>query len=91
MGNTAKCSMCGGLFTPKAVTQKYCSKKCCWRAMYLRKCGKLKEDLPERRFDCAYCGEHVIIPAGDRHDKRSRFCCKECEVKYWKHPNRNGR
>lgn len=54
------------------------------RALKLRICG-----VPEIQFECAQCGKHVV--AGGYKEKgwadmRKRFCCAECEKKYWRHP-----
>lgn len=45
--------------------------------------------LPPVEFDCANCGRHVvteILKKNGRPDMRRRFCCAECEKKYWRHP-----
>lgn len=50
------------------------------------------EKYPQRRFQCAYCFHEVITENASREcgiDKRTRFCCEACQVKYWKHPKRN--
>ena len=44
---------------------------------------------PVIEFDCAHCGHHVVTEGlhdNGRPDKRTRFCSKECEKKYWRHP-----
>ena len=43
------------------------------------------KELSIRIFVCRYCGK-VVVAGDDREkkDKRSIFCCSECEKKYWK-------
>lgn len=36
----------------------------------------------ERTFSCRQCGTEVSIDSPD--DKRSVFCCQQCEKKYWR-------
>ena len=48
-----------------------------------------KIGMPEIKFNCAYCGRYVVaggIHSNGRPDMRKRFCCAECEKKYWRHP-----
>lgn len=85
-----RCALCGAAFGPRTVMQKYCGRECSARAAYMRKRGMWREEAPGRSFDCAYCGEHVTVREGDARDRRRRFCCAECERKYWKHPGRYG-
>ena len=45
--------------------------------------------MPSVEFDCAHCGRHIVtktIKKNGRPDMRRRFCCTECEKKYWRHP-----
>ena len=40
------------------------------------------EELGGRSFICRNCAK-LVVPESF-HDRRSVFCCKECERKYWK-------
>ncbi|MCD7882511.1 MAG: hypothetical protein LUI87_02215 [Lachnospiraceae bacterium] len=73
-----KCPNCGKEFTALTVIQKYCSTKCGYQYRKIH-----PPEYPSITFDCANCGKKVVTD-GIR-DKRSRFCCAECEKKYWKH------
>lgn len=75
-----KCLQCGEEFTPLTVVQLYCSEKC--GSKYRRENGR--PERPSITFSCAKCGRTVVTDG--IKDKRSRFCCVECEKKYWKHP-----
>lgn len=75
------CPNCGKEFEPTTVQQKYCCKKCCQQ--YNAKHGE-GADIEPFDFTCAKCGR-VVHVEGNK-DKRSRFCSKECEKKYWRHP-----
>lgn len=77
-----KCLYCGEEFTPATVVQKYCSKSCGNRFRRRHDMGKY---YPSITFECAMCGRTVVTD-GTTKDKRFRFCSKECEKKYWKHP-----
>ena len=74
-----RCAYCGREFAPRTVTQKYCSRNCRVKASY--------HGLVQREsvtFQCAKCGR-TVVTEGNR-DMRTRFCCAECEKKYWRHP-----
>lgn len=75
-----KCLQCGTSFTPLSVNQLYCSETCGDR--YRRRHGA--PGFPSIQFDCAYCGRTVVTDGVK--DKRTRFCCEQCERKYWRHP-----
>lgn len=77
------CWNCGNPIKANAFTQhqKFCSVKC--RNEYKRK-NKTTQYFEPFSFTCAQCGREIYIDTPD--DKRTRFCCKECEKKYWKHP-----
>lgn len=77
-----KCLYCGEYFTPQTIVQKYCSRSC--GDKYRRKYG-VQNDYPVIEFDCARCGRHVVTD-GTPKDRRSRFCSKECEKIWWRHP-----
>ena len=49
-----------------------------------------KLDWPPTEFDCKQCGKRVTTRGGldEKLDKRTVFCSRECEVKYWKHAYR---
>lgn len=82
-----KCPECGKEFAPLTVVQKYCSTAC--GARYRRKHeGEVR--YPSITFTCANykCGRLVVTDG--KKDKRTRFCCAECEKKYWKHPPHEG-
>lgn len=82
MSDTKTCPECGKRFEPKfgAVTQLFCSRKC--QARYRKKHGS--HGYPSITFTCAQCGRTVVT--GGWLDKRSRFCSRECEKRYWRHP-----
>ena len=40
-----------------------------------------------REFDCKRCGKHVHIER--RSDRRTAFCSKLCEKRYWRHSGRH--
>ena len=66
---------------PSTQHQKFCSVKCRNEYSRLKKTTTFFEPFS---FYCSQCGHQVIVE--DPNDKRTRFCCKECEKKYWKHP-----
>lgn len=74
-----KCPNCGKEFSERTVVQKFCSTKC--GNQYRQ---KHKAIYPSITFNCAHCG-HTVVTDGIK-DKRTRFCCQECERKYWRHP-----
>ena len=76
------CPWCGKTFepTPYAVTQVFCNSKC--QDKYFNKHGPYC--YPSITFVCAKCGKTVVTEGG--RDKRTRFCSRECEKKYWRHP-----
>ncbi len=78
-----KCLNCGEQFTPLTVIQKYCCKEC--GNEYRRK-HKDEELWPSVTFECAECGRTVVTEGGSK-DMRSRFCCRSCERKFWRHPH----
>lgn len=78
-----KCLNCGGEFTPLTVIQKYCCTEC--GVKYRRTHKNLNSEYPSITFTCAKCGK-VVVTEGTTKDKRSRFCSKECEKKFWRHP-----
>lgn len=75
-----KCPWCDKEFVPVYNAHIFCSRKC--RQLYVKKNGKAPEP-PTIIFECAQCGRKV--QAGGK-DRRTRFCSRECEHKYWKHP-----
>ena len=83
-----KCPICGKEFEPSCGFQKYCSYQCMHTAHNMHARGKF--DYPPREpfeFDCGHCGKHVVT--APFNDKRSRFCSKKCEKRYWRHPPKN--
>ena len=78
-----KCLYCKQEFMPMAVNQKFCSKSCGQKYRYH---FGVKKHYPVIRFNCSCCGK-TVETAGDTSDKRTRFCSRECEKKYWKHPH----
>lgn len=82
------CPVCGNSFEPSVPYQKYCSKKCSNTAVDLHNFNGV--DYIEREpfeFDCAHCGKHV--KTAPLNDRRFRFCSKQCERRYWRHPPKN--
>ena len=77
-----ECLECGKLYEPKAVTQKYCSP-----AFGVKYRAQGKQRYSSITFYCANCGKKVITKENVR-DMRIKFCCRECERKYWKHPHK---
>lgn len=75
-----KCRVCGTEFTP-TLNQLYCSKRC---RQWINNNRREDTGYPSIRFSCAKCGRIVITDG--KKDKRSRFCSRECERKYWRHP-----
>ena len=78
----AVCLCCGKEYEKKTVTQKYCSVKCQQKYLHKNKAPRVSIT-----FTCAYrhCGRTVVTET-DRLDRRTRFCSRECEKKYWRHP-----
>lgn len=70
-----KCLACGDVL--QSQTAVFCSNKCA--TAYRYRFGSL--DLSGRLFHCKECGREVIT--GEK-DKRSVFCCRECEKKFWR-------
>lgn len=89
------CAICGRSFEPKVYNAKYCSRKCRKKASRLREKSKIviREDIPDgipiREFHCRQCGGLVTVKS--EKDKRTVFCCKEHEKRYWKHPPKKRR
>lgn len=75
------CPECGTDFCEKSVNQIYCSPKCGER---YRKKHPMEARFPSVAFYCAKCGKAVVTDG--KRDKRTRFCCQECERRYWRHP-----
>lgn len=83
---------CGKLFLPHRPRSRYCSFRCCKRAGRLRyrKFNGIfhkapgEEDVVLREFYCKQCSR--LVQVCEETDKRTCFCCPECERKYWKHP-----
>lgn len=74
-----KCPNCGKEFAERTVVQKFCSTRC--GNQYRR---RYKPTYPSITFRCAKCGR--AVETDGVKDKRTRFCCQECEKKYWRHP-----
>lgn len=75
------CPNCGKQFEPNKPEQKYCCPKCAQK--YHKKHGK-GADIEPYEFTCAKCGR--LVQVTDWRDKRTRFCSKECEKRFWRHP-----
>lgn len=77
-----RCAVCGKPMNDDYTFQVYCSYECrnvgCH---YKLKASQYRQQI---RFECANCGKTIVTENGN--DKRSRFCCKQCEKSYWKHP-----
>lgn len=78
-----KCLNCGEEFTPQAVNQKYCCVSC--QRKYIRT-HDMDKEYPSITFTCARCGKTVVTEGGTK-DKRTRFCSKSCEKKFWRKPH----
>ena len=78
-----KCLNCGKEFTALSVNQMYCCEKC--GVQYRRK-HSVDEFYPQITFRCSQCGRLVQTEGGVK-DKRTRFCSRECEKKFWKRPH----
>lgn len=81
-----KCAQCDKEFEPAVPYQKYCSAEC--RQVYYR----THDDLPEREpfeFFCKHCGKYIVTAT--HGDRRSVFCSRKCEKKYWKHSLRHSK
>lgn len=76
-----KCVSCGKEFQAASPSQKYCSKEC------LVYGSNHRLARPPYEFYCAHCGKHVVT--APYNDRRSRFCSRNCEKKYWRHPERH--
>lgn len=80
-----KCEYCDADFTPRTVTQRYCSAKCRY-AYRGEHPGTAKLHFPSITFRCSQCGKQVTTDGVK--DMRTKFCSRECEKKFWKHPKR---
>ena len=78
------CAQCGQMFVAKNAVQRYCSPQC--RADF-RKQQDVRRNYPPTTFVCGNpkCRK-TVETATDRLDKRTRFCSRECEKAYWRHP-----
>lgn len=87
------CEECGALFVPKTKRSRFCSSRCSHLWWKHHPVDHSQDDaipgLPLREFRCAKCGKFVYVR--NRNDKRTRFCCKGCEVRYWRHPQEGRR
>ena len=77
----SKCPECGKIFNPHSIHQIYCSEEC--GKAYRKIHGRFERE--KITFNCAKCGRAVTTEP-ENGDKRSRFCCVQCERKYWRHP-----
>lgn len=82
------CAVCGMPFLPVTANAKYCSHKCAKRADRKRQTSPhrtpVEGDIILREFYCSWCGH--LVEVVEETDKRTVFCCCECERKYWKRP-----
>ncbi len=78
-----KCLNCGEEFSPMTVTQKYCCQKCGNQYRHKHK-GRMDELYPSIVFTCSCCGRTVETEGGTS-DRRTRFCSRSCEKKFWRH------
>ena len=84
------CVVCGKKFNPSSKGNRYCSVKC-MRRRYDKWDARIGLQI-----ECANVRCHRTFTIGDRKDgkpdKRTRFCCANCEKQYWRdvtrHPNR---
>ena len=77
------CPVCNKNFEPTVPHKKYCSAECrIWAYS-----NKLIPPREPYEFDCAHCGKHIVT--APYHDRRSRFCSRACEKKYWRHKKKH--
>ena len=76
------CQNCGKPISasPYTAKQLFCCEEC--RVEFHKKNKKIT--FVPFDFTCARCGRVIHIESID--DKRTRFCCEECEKRYWRHP-----
>lgn len=77
------CPECGESFEARAVNQRFCSAR--RREKHWRIHGYQRRE--SITFLCANpkCRKMVVTET-NRPDKRTRFCSRECEKAYWRHP-----
>lgn len=81
------CPTCNTEFEPRAVNQKFCSRKCERHAMRQRYWNRDEPDTPINsrpidEFVCKNCGKTVFIY--DRHDQRTTYCSGMCAAAWQK-------
>lgn len=78
------CKQCGESFSPRTVVQKFCSQRCCQR---YHNTHDMRRERQSITFSCAKCGK-VVVTETDRArpDMRTRFCSRQCEHMFWRHP-----
>ena len=80
------CMECGAAFKQLNARHACCSPAC---ALKWRRRTRTAQ-RPSIAFTCAKCGRAVVTEP-ERGDRRSRFCCEECQKKYWRHPPKEGK
>ena len=76
------CRVCHDFFVTGYPWTKYCSKAC--RIKVDVEHAPFGGGIPIREFYCKDCNARVLI--GDTQDRRTVFCSRSCERKYWKKP-----
>lgn len=71
VGSIVKCPICGNEFTKTTQTQKYCSRKCKSRSVYLRK----KQQRPVETKNCLVCGKPFVPGSA-----AAKYCSDECRA-----------
>lgn len=82
-----KCPTCNKAFVPRAVNQKFCSRKCERAATHQRYINRDTPNPPQGvmpidEFICKNCGKVVFIY--DRTDQRATYCSGKCAAAYAK-------
>lgn len=80
------CPECGREFVKTHPGHLYCTPQC---GKAYRRRHPMSND-PSVTFVCAKCGR-VVVTEPERGDRRTRFCSAECEKRYWRHPETEGR
>lgn len=83
VGASARCLNCGKEFILMSATQKYCCSKC---GTEYRMKHEEEAKYPSVTFKCVQCGKIVITDG--KKDRRKKFCCAQCEKRYWRHPHK---
>ena len=69
-----KCPHCGGVYTPRTATQRFCGEKCrdlYWQA---KRAKEREKSLQPRK--CDFCGKEFVPKSGNQI-----YCSKRCGIK----------